>query len=372
MAEDDDGSKSHAASEQKLRKAREKGDVPTSKEAMHIASYGAVLVFCAVLAPRVLGDVATSLGTLLTQAPLVAIGSDRAGLGDLRDAVFGPVLRIGMAMAQFLGLFVAAAIIGGALQGPFVVATERIRPKLSKISPMSGLKRLAGVQNLVEFGKNLLKLSLLVSMSLWLVWELLDRMMPGSVMNPEDLPRLLSDRAGLMLTWICALMVPVAMADMVWKRLSFMKKQRMSTKEVRDEHKESEGDPQLKARRDQIRRARARQRLATAVPTATLVITNPTHYAVALKYERGVDQAPVCVAKGADLVAAKVRALAHENNIPVIESRALARALYAVVEVDEIVPEAHWAAVAELVSFVFDLGRKVRRKPPEGASIRED
>lgn len=311
MAEGEDDTKSHEASEQKLRKAREKGDVPTSKEAMHIMSYGAVLVFCAILPPAAMGGLSSTLGGILIGAPLVEIGPDRAGLGDLRETLSGPFLRVAMVLAQFLGLFVVAALLGGLLQGPFVVSAERIRPKLNKMSPLKGIKKIVGVQNLVEFAKNLLKLCLLIAMTLWLVWDILGKMLPGAVLNPEDLPRLLSDRAGLMLTWICAMMVPVAIADMVWKRISFAKKQRMSTKELRDESKDSEGDPHIRARRDAIRRARARQRLAAAVPTATLVITNPTHFAVALKYERGVDQAPVCVAKGADLVAARVRALAH-------------------------------------------------------------
>lgn len=169
---------------------------------------------------------------------------------------------------------------------------------------------------------------------------------------------------------VTTLMVPVAVLDVVWKRLRHLKKQRMTQQEVRDEYKDAEGDPHVAAKRAQIRRQRSRQRIAQSVPTATLVVTNPTHFAVALRYERGVDTAPVCVAKGTDRIAARIRRIAHDNAVPVIESPALARALYATAELDRAIPEAHWQAVARLVTYVFDLRRRIRRKPPEGARLR--
>jgi len=156
----------------------------------------------------------------------------------------------------------------------------------------------------------------------------------------------------------------------LWKRYSHNKKQRMTIKEVRDEHKETEGDPHIAARRMQIRRERVRQRISQSVPAATLVVTNPTHYAVALRYVRGVDVAPVCVAKGTDLVAARIRRIAYDSDVPVIESAALARALHATTEIDQVIPEAHWQAVAGLVSFVLDLRGRVRRELPFGSRLR--
>ena len=372
MSEDDDSSKSEAPSEQKLRKAREKGDVPTTREPGHMASYLATLVVLTLVAPAELPRVAGSLALIFDEAPRAAIGSGLAGAADLRAALGGAMAGVLVFVLKVMAVYMAASLVAAALQGPFVVAAERIRPKFSKISPMSGAKRLMGPQNLVEFAKNLVKLTILVTMCAWLTWQALRVLLPGAVLLPETITAVMAGRAGTMLTWICAMMVPVAIADLAWKRFSYMKKQKMSQKEVRDEHKNNEGDPQIKARREQIRRARARARLSAAVPTATLVVTNPTHYAVALRYERGVDMAPVCVAKGADLVAARIRALAHEHEIPVIESVALARALHAAVEVDQPIPEAHWGAVAELVGFVYDLRKRRRRKPPQGAVLRHD
>ncbi len=372
MSEEDQGSKTEQPSEQKLRKAREKGDVPITREGGHMLSYGATLVLIALMAPSELPRLAGSLSIFFDQLPRAAIASDTAGIADLGSIAAAPLMAALTFLGKALGIFLLASLIGAAIQGPFVVSLERIKPKPSKLNPLKGIKKILGAQNLVEFIKNLVKLVLISGMTLWLVWKLLWTMLPGAATHPGSVPPIIGEEAQTILIWILALMVPVAVADLAWKRISFMRKQRMTLKEVRDEHKNSEGDPHIKGKRDQIRRTRARARLATAVPTATLVVTNPTHYAVALRYERGVDMAPVCVAKGADLVAARIRALAHDNEIPVIESVALARALHAAAEIDQPIPEAHWPAVAELVGFVFDMRRRIKRKLPEGAALRED
>lgn len=373
MAEDEDqGSKNEAPSEQKLRKAREKGDVPLTREPGHLLSYTAVMVLAGFFAPSEVPKLISSLEQLLTIAPQLSISTGDEGIADLRDHLYSPMIGIGIFMAKVMGIFMAAGIIGAIAQGPFVFAGERITPKFSKISPMKGLKKMFGVQNLVEFGKNLTKLILLIAITLWLTEHALLELLPGTLVFPEAVSVLLSDHTRQMLLWIIALMIPIAIGDLVWKRISYTKKQRMSHKEVRDEHKNSEGDPHIKARRDQIRRARARSRLATAVPTATLVVVNPTHYAVALRYEKGIDAAPVCVAKGTDLVAKRIRKIAHENEIAVLENVPLARALHASVEVDDMIPEDYWPAVAELVGYIYDLRKRIHRKPPEGAVLVDD
>ena len=146
----------------------------------------------------------------------------------------------------------------------------------------------------------------------------------------------------------------------------------MTIKEVRDEMKESEGDPLIRGKRAALRRQRAQQRIAAAVPNADVILTNPTHYAVALKYELGEDVAPVCVAKGADLMARQIRLIAHEHDVPILENKPLARTLYDVVEIDDPVPVEHWEVVAEIISFVMALKTDPNRKPPAGSSLRED
>ncbi|MDR6266745.1 MULTISPECIES: flagellar type III secretion system protein FlhB [Rhodobacterales] len=371
MAEpEDDGSKTEEATEQKLRKAREKGDVPISKEAGHLLIYGALLVAIGMYLPKYAATGASSLGDLFDLPASLDISTGMTAIHDLRTVLMAPLKQVAMIALGVLGIMLAAAVISGVLQGPFVVSTERITPKFNKISPLAGIKRLAGVNNLVEFGKSFIKLILVGALVGTIAYNVIDTMMPGAVMLPEYLPAMIGKEATLMLAWIVLLMIPITLADIAWKRYSHAQKQRMSMKEVKDDHKDAEGDPLIKAKRDMIRRQRARLRIKKAVPTATLVVTNPTHYAVALRYERGKDTAPVCVAKGTDLIAANIRKLAYEHEVPVIESRDLARALHATCEYDRTIPEAHWAEVAQLVSFVLDLKRKVRRKPPKGTSLR--
>ncbi|WP_425051081.1 EscU/YscU/HrcU family type III secretion system export apparatus switch protein [Psychromarinibacter sp. S121] len=366
----DDSSKTEEPTERKLKKAREKGDVPTSKEVGHLLIYGALLVFVGLYLPLKAAIGASSLGSLFDIAGAVDIGTGQAGLDDLRGVLAPQVFQVGSIVAGSLGILLVAAMISGALQGPFVVSKERITPKLDKISPGKGIKRIASANNLVEFAKSFVKLTLFGGLAVWVSWVAIRKLLPGTIMLPEFVPSMIAENAVLMLAWIVLLMFPITAADIAWKRYSHHKKQRMSLKELRDDHKDAEGDPQIKGKRDQLRRARARQRMQKAVPTATLVVTNPTHFAVALRYERGRDASPVCVAKGTDQIAGRIRQLAHENEIPVIESRALARALHATCEIDHPIPKAHWAEVAELVAFVFDLRNKIRRKLPSGASHR--
>jgi flagellar biosynthetic protein FlhB len=167
-------------------------------------------------------------------------------------------------------------------------------------------------------------------------------------------------------------LVPVAIIDILWQRFDWRRKQMMSIKEIRDEMKESEGDPLIKGKRAALRRQRAQQRIATAVPTADVILTNPTHYAVALKYEMGEDVAPICVAKGTDLMARQIRLIAHDNEVPILENKPLARTLYDVVEVDDAVPVEHWEVVAEIISFVMALKNDPNRQPPDGSTLRDD
>jgi flagellar biosynthetic protein FlhB len=374
MAEDkeDQGSKTEDPTEKKLLDARKKGDVPISKEVGHFLLYGAILLFSVLLLPSESKKLSSALGEIFLAAPQMEISSESNGIMDLVLGTTG----LGQAIFSFVGkaliLMLSAAMLSGVLQGPLVFSLERMKPKGSKISPLKGAKKIVGADNLVEFFKNTVKLITIGTVSLWIVYIIVTKILPGTAVAPESLPKIVLDHAIKILTWVCALMVPVVIADYIWKRLSYTRKQRMSIKDIKDEHKQSEGDPQIKARRDQIRREQSRRRIAVDVPTATLILTNPTHYSVALKYERGHDLAPICIAKGTDLLAARIREIAHENNIPVIESRALARALYATVEVDQVIPEAHWPIVAELIGFVIDMRNKIHRKLPEDSSLRFD
>lgn len=360
---EDKSSKTEEASEQKLRKAREEGKTWSTREPGHALAYLGVLAMIAIVAPATLPGATADLASIFEIGPRFEIDNT----ADLSAALGRMISGTAKVILPALIVMLVASVCAVVLSGPLVVSAKRIEPKFSKLNPISGFKKVFSVNNLVEFAKSFLKLVLIAILMLFVLRGVMDELLPGSIMLPETLLPHIGAAAQSGLSWVLAIMIPIVIFDIFWKRRDFMSNQRQSKKEQKDEHKDSEGDPQFRARRQEIGRRRIRQNMKKAVPQATLVVMNPTHYAVALRYERGKDNAPVCVAKGTDLIALKIRALAIEHEITVIESPPLARALHAVVEVDTPIPEEHWAAVAELVGYVLDLRRRIRRKLPDGA-----
>ena len=362
MAEDKDD-KTEEASEERLRKAKREGDSWSSREPGYAMALLGLFSAIALILPFFLMPALEGLGALFAQAGQWQI-EDRQDLGEILGATLSGYIWLFLAV---LAAMVVAAFLSALLSGPFFVSSKRIEPKFSKLNPMGGIKRLVSVNNLVEFAKSLVKLVLIAGLMAWVLYNVLDKILPAAILPPEVQIAEISAAARQGLIYLLALLIPVVVFDIFWKRRQWLIKQRMSRKEQKDEHKESQGDPMIRARRQEIGRRRIRQQIKQAVPQSTLVVMNPTHFAVALRYERGIDQAPVCMAKGADLLALRIRDLALEHDITVIESPPLARALYKSVEVEQQIPEEHWAAVAELVGYVLDMRRRIRRKLPEGA-----
>ncbi|MCA1287671.1 EscU/YscU/HrcU family type III secretion system export apparatus switch protein [Salipiger bermudensis] len=370
--DEDKDNKTEEPTERKLRKSREKGDVASSKEAGNVMAVLSLFAITAFVLPSVSAPLAGVFRNVLESAGQVHVGTDLSGLRDL-GAVSWKVLRgVGILLGPLMALMVIGALAGVALQGEVVVASERLKPKWSKISPISGFKRLFSLAAFVEFFKSVTKVLLVGVIAGWVVLNAVGQIWQTQGLVPEMVTDFIRAEAARMLLITLALVSVIAVADILWKRFDHRRKQRMSMKEIKDEVKETEGDPLIRSKRMNIRRERARQRLAQAVPRATVVLTNPTHFAVALKYENGVDMAPVCVAKGADLLAARIRELAKENEIPMVENRPLARALHDVAELDRPIPVEHWEAVAAIIGYIMDLERNIRRTPPEGSSLREE
>lgn len=369
--DEDESSKTEEPTERKLSKAREKGDVPASRETGNLMSVFSLLMITIFLLPWVLPEMAGVLRGLFQMAGQIDIGEDTQGLADVGLAT-GELMRgIARTLAPVILVMVLAAIFGVLIQGETVVARDRIIPKLSKVSPIEGFKRLFAVDALVEFVKNVAKVLVVGAITLVITREAVMNIWQSPDSLPEAFLPHVQDVVRRLLIVTTVFLVVVAVIDIIWKRAHWIKKQRMSLRELRDEFKDSEGDPHIKAKRGEIRRKRARQRISVAVPTATLVLTNPTHYAVALKYVPGVDQAPVCVAKGTDLMAAQIRRIARDSDIAIVENRALARTLHAVVEVDSQIPVEHWQAVAEIIGYIMDLRRNIHRKPPPETQLRD-
>jgi flagellar biosynthetic protein FlhB len=253
-----------------------------------------------------------------------------------------------------------AAIFGNMIQHRLVWSAEPLKPRLSKISPLAGLKRQFSSQALANFLKGVVKLVVIGAVMTALLWPQRDRL-EGLVQT--DMAGTLAITKSFALTvlgTVVAILFFVASADYLFQYRQWNERQKMSVRELKEEFKQTEGDPIIKAKIRQLRQNRMRKRMIAAVPKASVVIANPTHYAIALQYERGMN-APLCVAKGVDALAQRIREVAGEHSIPVVENPPLARALHAAVEVDQEIPPEHYKAVAEIIGFVMKLRRAAGR-----------
>ena len=354
MAEDrDDSQRTEQPTQRRLDEAHRKGDVVKSAELSSLILLGSGVLALAVFGMAAVQRFAAEFRVFLESPGDMVIDPGTAS-ALLQHATFG----LFAVLAPALGVMVFGALAGHVLQHRPVFSAARLKPEFSKLSPMKGFKRLFGLDGLMNFVKGIAKLLLVGGACFWALWADLGRVTTALDLSPAG-------TIGLALTLIfkavlaaLAVLAVIGILDYVYQRQRFMARHRMSRQELRDEIKQSEGDPQIKARIRQIRLERSRKRMIAAVPGATVVITNPTHYAVALKYESGRMGAPVCVAKGVDHMALTIRKVAEENDVPVIENPPLARALYAAVEIDGEIPAEHYKAVAQVIGYVMRLARQ--------------
>jgi len=258
-------------------------------------------------------------------------------------------------------LLMVAALCGNLVQHRLVWTLEGITPKLSKISPIAGLGRLFSKQALANFGKGIAKLVIVGTVLTVLMWPERTRMEALVTLDPAALLPFVARLALKIMGAVVAMLAVVAAADYLFQYRQWHERQKMSVREVKEEYKQNEGDPTIKGKLKQLRNAKMKKRMIANVPKAAVVITNPTHYAVALQYERGM-AAPICLAKGVDALAMKIREVAGEHRIPIVENPPLARALHATVEVDQPIPQDHYKAVAEVIGYVLRLRRSVGRQ----------
>jgi flagellar biosynthetic protein FlhB len=353
----DPESKTEEATPRKLEEARKKGDVAKSPDvaaAMSLAGATAVLLIGGGYFSR---QMAEDMLPFLAE-PHAMIGGLQAGAG----------VEIGMravwAVAPFLAALMLAVIVGGVggnlAQSGFLFTAEKIKPKWSAVSPLSGFKRIFGPDGIVQFIKTFLKLVAIGAVCWWVLKPHTRELENLAAMSPAMILPFARDLAASLMISALIFLAFTAGADFIWQKFRFAKRMRMTKEETKEDYKQTEGDPHVKGKLRQIRMQRSRQRMMQAVPTATVVITNPTHYSVALRYEPDQgDAAPICVAKGVDAVAFRIREMAKENGVPVVENVPLARALYATVEVDEVIPREHFEAAAKVIGFVMQ-GRKRR------------
>ncbi len=352
--QDDDSQKTEEPTPKKLEEARKRGQIAMSREVNNWVMLFAATLLIAILSGAMMEKLTFLMQTYIEQAH--NLPSMPGGLGVVLGQGLKQVLLI---MAMPLTLLMAAAFLSPFIQVGPLFAPEVIKPDFSKISIIKGFIRLFSMRSIVELAKGVLKISAVGVVATIIIYPYFDKFehlinMPISSMVNE-----LGFLVVKMMVGVLIILAIIAAMDLIYQRAEYNKKMRMSRQEIKDEYKQSEGDPHVKAKLRQLRTERARQRMMQSVPEADVVITNPTHYSIALKYDPDEMPAPIVVAKGVDELALRIRKIAKENDVIIYENKPLARALYDVVEVDEMIPTEHFKAVAEIISYVFKLRKGI-------------
>ena len=358
MADDapEQSSKTEDPSQKKLEDAHKKGDVAKSQEVTTwFMLAGSALMFALMAGPTA-SALTQSLGGLLANADLYEVGG--SAFGAFFSQLAGTILVVSLIPMIVLAGF---AVAGNLVQHQPLLSVHPITPKLSKISPIAGFKRLFSSEALVNFAKGLVKLAVISAVLWFVVQPDISRLETLVTAEPSMILPMFQEMGLRIFGAVVAVVTIIAVGDLVYQRNRWWNKQKMTVQETRDEYKQMEGDPKVKGRIRAIRNERSRQRMMASVPDATVVITNPTHFAVALKYDSTMN-APVCLAKGADGVALRIRELAKEHDVPIVENPPLARALFASVDIDQTIPAEHFKAVAQVIGFIMQLKRKPRWK----------
>jgi flagellar biosynthetic protein FlhB len=362
MAETEDAaSRTEEATPHRLEEARRKGDVAKTPDLPQWASLAGAFGVLAIAGGWLMQRLAGSLTPFLAHAGDLSL-QGAGGVYVFRQAA-------GASAPILLAVLLAAGLAGGlghVVQHGFLWNPGKLAPDLSKLDPMNGLKRMFGVDSLVQFLKTLLK----VACTAFVAWMVLKphamELTNLAAMEPAAIIPALAQLMKALFYAILAFLGVTAAVDWLWQRYRFSVRMRMTREEVKEDFRQSEGDPHVKAKLKQMRLEKAKRRMMQAVPKATVVVMNPTHYAVALRYDPNETPAPQCIAKGLDDLALKIRAVAEEAGVPIVEDPPLARSLYAAVDVDDILPPLHYEAVAKIIGFIMNGSRRaesVRARP---------
>lgn len=353
----EEGDRPHDPTAKRLQDARDKGDIPRAPDLNAAAAYGGFLL-ATLMSGAALLAVGTGGAALLSQAPAMA------------DAALtnGQTFALGLAGAMLLplwpflllpGLAVLALLIG--LRG-IIFSGEKLAPKLSRIDPLANARQKFGPEGLVEFAKSFAKLVLTGLALGWLARAEGDRIIAALTLDPGGVMQELGRLVVILLTLVFGIQLALGLIDALWQWHRFQIRNRMSDKEIRDEAKESEGDPHVRAQRRQKGQEIALNRMLADLPGADVVIVNPTHYAVALKWDRAARVPPVCIAKGTDEVALRIREAAARHGVPIRHDPPTARALHTVVRIGEPIRPDHYRAVAAAIRFAETMRRKAKSR----------
>jgi flagellar biosynthesis protein FlhB len=349
MSEDNDReSKTQEASEKKIRDTIEKGNIPVSREVPVLLSFASIAVICGLMAANSTTGITQMLASLMAESGTQRLQSQR----DLGELLL-PIAQLSLSLIlPALLVLMAGGIISSLVQNPFQINFERVMPKASRLSIGQGWKRIFGIRGAMDFLKSLFKFGSITLILYVIVKSEFPVILGVMVKPPQVMPSILLAVTIKLVSAVMLSALALAVVDTVWSRIAWKRDLRMTHQEVKDEHKQAEGNPMVKLRAKSLARQRSSRRMMAAVPRATMVIANPTHYAVALRYVRSEGGAPIVIAKGQDSMALKIRAIAEDSGIDVIENKPLARAMYEKVEINAMIPQEFFKAVAEMIHFL--------------------
>lgn len=353
MAEETDQEKTEQATAKRRQDAREKGQVAKSRELASVAVLGACLVYfyfgASVMATRLMELMRTSFRK--SGQMTVSIDNIQPLLTDLGFQTFA-------LLAPFLLVAILAGLTINILQVGFLFSSEAITPKFSKIDPIKGLQRLFSLRSLVELVKNILKMAIIGYVAYLTISGESHKLLPLADLGVSDIFGYMGEVSFKILYSTCWVLAILAVLDYGYQKWEHEKSLKMSIREIKEENRQTEGDPLIKGRIKRLQREMARKRMMAAVPEADVVITNPTHLAVAIRYEPETMNAPCVVAKGADFLAEKIKNIARESGVPVVENKLVAQVLYKMTAVEGAVPENLYKAVAEILAHIYSLKQK--------------
>lgn len=351
------GEKTEDATSKKLKDVRNEGNVAKSAE---ISTAATLLVFfvCIKFAIGFVGEhLLDSFDTFYTLIPRYV--NDNIEVAEFRYLLSESLLSITLIIAPFLLLGFIIAILGNTLQFKFQITTKPLQPKFDKLNPLSGFKRMFSMNTLIELLKSIIKIVAISYISYTVLVEHMEELFLLYDMSVNQGLLLMYDIITELLLKIVILFCVVGAADFLYQKWKFKEDNKMTKQEVKDEFKNQEGDPKVKGQQRRRMQQASQRRMMAAIPQADVVITNPTHFAVALAYESGRGQAPIVVAKGADFLAGRIKEIARENNVEIVENKPLARMLYYNVELDAEIPPELYQAVAEVLAYVYQIRNKV-------------
>ena len=353
MSEQDQDQKTEDPTSKRLEEAREHGQIPVSRETAMWVSLLGVLTVMSLAVPPLLRQMADFLRVFLESPHVFTLNDDSV------QRLFFQVLGHVAIIAGIPLLLMMAAVIAGFMgQTGFFFSLDLLTPDFMRLMPSNGVKRLFSMNSIVDLGKSLGKLVFLGGMAYSVLKPIAFEAPSYTGLPLEVILTFLHGKTVHLIKLLLLVFTAIAALDLFYTRFQYYKNLRMTKVEVKDELKQQEGDPMIKSRLRQMRIERARKRMMAQVPKADVVITNPTHYAIALQYDPKKMAAPVVLAKGINLIAERIRAIAEENRIPLVSNPPLARALHDSVEVDQVIPTQHYRAVAEVISYVFKLRKR--------------